>query len=472
MKPLLILALLLTPALAAEKPNILFIFADDHSYRAVHALGNDEIQTPNLDRLAQRGATFTHAYNMGGWSGAICVASRTMLNTGKFLWRAEKDYAETQAKFADKNLMWSQRMAAAGYDTYFTGKWHVRAKAEGVFKVARHIRAGMPRDGEEGYNRPLIGKPDPWNPADPKFGGYWTDGKHWSEVVADDATDYLDLAKAAPAPFFMYVAFNAPHDPRQSPQEYLDRYPVEKVAMPVNYVPENPYKTAMEADEKLRDEKLAPFPRTDYAVKVNRREYYAIVTHMDAQIGRILDALDASGKADNTYIFYSADHGLACGEHGLFGKQNQYEHSLRVPLFVAGPGIGAGKQIDARVYLQDIMATALDLGSAAKPDEVEFKSLQPLWRGEKDTHYEAIYGAYLMAQRSVTYGDHKLILYPKAPAALLFNVATDSRETTDLAKNPENLPLMRSLFGRLRELQKQMDDPLDLTAAFPELTGN
>ena len=173
------------------------------------------------------------------------------------------------------------------------------------------------------------GKPDPWKPWDKSFEGFWKGGKHWSEIVADDALDFIADADKRENPFFMYIAFNAPHDPRQSPKEYVDRYPLDKVKVPENFLPEYPHNVGMGCGRGLRDEKLAPFPRTHHAVKVNRQEYYAIITHMDTQIGRILDALDKSGKKDNTYIFYGADHGLGVGQHGLMGKQNMYDHSLR-----------------------------------------------------------------------------------------------------------------------------------------------
>ena len=115
-------------------------------------------------------------------------------------------------------------------------------------------------------------------------------------------------------------------------------YPVENITLPVPFLAEYPYKDSIGCGRSLRDEKLAPFPRTENAVKVNRREYYAIITHMDAQIGRILDGLEKSGMANNTYIVFSADHGLGCGHHGLLGKQNMYDHSIRVPWIIAGPG--------------------------------------------------------------------------------------------------------------------------------------
>ncbi len=451
---------------AADRPNLLFIFADDQCFRTINALGNQEIQTPNLDRLVRQGTTFTHAYNMGSWSGAVCVASRTMLNTGKFIWRANKsDLKQMQ----ENGQLWSQLLGEAGYDTYFTGKWHVRADTNRIFTINRHVRGGMPKQTKEGYNRPIDGQKDPWSPYDPKFGGFWEGGKHWSEVVGDDSVDFLKVAGGINAPFFMYLAFNAPHDPRQSPKSFVDRYPTEKIAMPVNFVPEYPFNEAMKSGRGLRDEKLAPFPRTENAVKVNRQEYYAIITHLDQQVGRILDELEASGKAGETFIFYSADHGLAVGEHGLMGKQNMFDHSVRVPLLVSGPGIAKGTKNGERVYLQDIMATTLDLAGVEKPDYVEFNSLMPLLTGKAKKGYDAIYGAYLDGQRAITHDDYKLVLYPRAPAALLFNVAKDPFETKNLAENPEMSPIVKLLFSKLLDLQEEMEDELDLKAVYPKL---
>jgi len=225
----------------------------------------------------------------------------------------------------------------------------------------------------------------------------------------------------------------------------------------------------MSSGRGLRDEKLAPFPRTHYAVQVNRQEYYAIITHMDREIGRILEALEASGKADNTYIFYSADHGLACGQHGLMGKQNLFDHSTRVPLYVIGPDVPAGEQRDGAVYLQDIMATSLELADAPGREYVEFQSLMPIIEGDREANYEAVYGAYLASQRSITLAGYKLILYPKATKSLLFDLENDPLEMTDLSDEPEQQARMKSLFAALLELQDEMEDTLNLEAVYPEL---
>jgi arylsulfatase A-like enzyme len=450
-----------------SKPNMVFLFADDQCFETVHALGHELIETPNLDRLVESGLTFTDAYNQGSWTGAVCVASRTMLNTGRFLWHASRlDRAAEQERQAGR--FWSEYLKKAGYDTYMTGKWHVKADPAKAFDHVTNVRGGMPNQTPEGYNRPIEGEPDPWSPWDPKFGGYWKGGTHWSEVLGDDALAFLREASKRDKPFFMYLAFNAPHDPRQSPKQYVDKYPLDEVDVPVNFLPEYPYKDAIGCGKSLRDEKLAPFPRTPYAVKVHRQEYYAIITHMDAQIGRILDALEQSGKAPNTYIFFTADHGLAVGHHGLFGKQNLYDHSVRVPLMVTGPGVPQGKRTSAPVYLQDIMPTTLELAGVEMPEHVQFKSLMPLVRGTVAGSYDAVYGAYLDVQRSVRQDGYKLILYPKIGKARLYNLSDDPNEMKDLAREPRYRPVIQKLFATLLALQQQTGDELDLKRAYPD----
>lgn len=452
-----------------EKPNILFLFADDFTYDAIGSLGRTDIETPNLDRLARRGTTFTNAYNMGSWSGAVCVASRNMLLTGRSVWRAEKLANRTQVE-SDAGRLWPQLLNEVGYDTYMTGKWHIQAKAETAFDFVKHVRPGMPATVEEAYNRPLSGKSDPWSSSDKSLGGFWDGGKHWTEVGADDAIGFIGEAKNKTKPFFMYVAFNAPHDPRQAPKEYLDKYPVERMKVPVSYLQDYPYSSQIGCGPSLRDEKLAPFPRTEEAVKVHRREYYALITHLDNQIGRILEALEASGKADNTWVFFTADHGLAIGKHGLFGKQNMYDHSIRVPFIAVGPKAQAGERNSASIYLQDVMATSLELAGAKKPESCEFNSFLPLLDGrQKGSNYPAVYGAYLALQRCVVFEQWKLIVYPKARVVRLYNLASDPDETKDLAGDPAQADRIRRLFRKLLELQSQYADSLDVRAAFPGL---
>ena len=452
-----------------SKPNILFIFADDQAYNTIHAHGNNEVITPALDKLTNEGVTFTHAYNMGAWHGAVCVASRTMLNTGRFVWRARRNEKRLN-ELAKKRQFWSQMMEDSGYETYFSGKWHVKISPDSIFNNVRHIRPGMPKATPEGYNRPVEGQEDIWSPYDTIFGGFWKGGKHWSEVLADDAEVFLEDASKNDKPFFMYLAFNAPHDPRQSPKKFVDMYPVENISIPESFIPENPYNGKIGYGRSLRDERLAPFPRTEYAVKVNRQEYYAIITHMDTQIERILLALEKTGKKDDTYIFFTADHGLACGSHGLMGKQSMYDHSIRPPMIVIGPNIPKNQRSDADVYLQDVMASALELAGVEKPDFVEFNSLIDLAKEpSKSGNYEAIYGCYTNAQRMIRKDGYKLIVYPKAEVTLLFDMLNDPLELNNLNGKAKYGELRQTLFNDLLNLQAAMDDTTDLKPVFPNL---
>jgi arylsulfatase A-like enzyme len=453
-----------------EKPNILFILADDQTYLGVNALGNHEVITPNIDKLAQSGVTFTHTYNMGGWNGAVCVASRAMLNTGRFLWNAKQADEKEFPAMKDSDRFWSQMMQNADYDTYITGKWHVKQDAESIFQTAFNIRPGMPKTVPEAYNRPHSQGDTTWLPWHNKFGGFWEGGKHWSEVVGDNALEFLDSAKNRKNPFFMYVAFNAPHDPRQSPKKFVDMYPLENIDLPESFVEMYPFKDEIGCGENLRDEMLAPFPRTAYSVKVHRQEYYAIITHMDEQIGRIITHLKETGQDKNTYILFSADHGLAIGNHGLMGKQNMYDHSIRVPCILVGPDIPANEKREMQIYLQDLMATSLDIAGIEKPEYVDFNSLMPLIQNSNEkSPYSEIYGAYIDLQRMVRTDKFKLIVYPKANKIRLFNVQEDPAEINDLADNPDFKMVKTELAERLKKQQHLMNDPLDLHPFFPEL---
>lgn len=460
---LLFSILLLSCSSKEDPPNILFIFADDQCFNTIREMGNEEVYTPALDELARRGTVFTTAYNMGGWHGAVCVASRTMLNTGKFLWRANA--LENQLDtLAARGQLWSMEMEKLGYDTYMTGKWHVNIQPPEIFNHVGTVRGGMPGAVPEMYDRPLDENDWEWTPWDTAFGGFWKGGTHWTEVVANETIGFLDRASVSERPFLMYVAFNAPHDPRQSPKEYVDMYPLEDVGIPDNFLPEYPYKDEIGCSASLRDEKLAPFPRTKYSVKVHRQEYYAIISHLDAQIARILAHLEETGRAENTYIFFTADHGLSVGQHGLMGKQNMYEHSMRPPLIVVGPDVPKGKRKKMAVYLQDIMPTAIEYAGGEVPEWVEFNSLRPFIEGENTiSAYPEIYGAYMDLQRMIRVDDYKLIVYPKAGVIKLFDLINDPAEKHNLAGASGELDRVRSMFRQLQDLQVQMGDTLDLS---------
>ncbi|MEX2567861.1 MAG: sulfatase-like hydrolase/transferase [Cyclobacteriaceae bacterium] len=462
--PILVIFLLLSGICLAqkgteEKPNFLFIFSDDQRYDLIHALGNNQVQTPNLDRLVRNGSTFTHAYNMGAWNGAVCVASRAMMISGLSVWDAHEQEGEFQ-QMADEGRFWPQLLEKSGYETYMTGKWHVKAKAESIFQNVVHVRPGMPNQTPEGYDRPKSEADTTWQPWDKSFEGFWKGGKHWSEVLADDAQGFLEKAEKSQSPFMMYLAFNAPHDPRQAPKEFVDMYPVESIALPPSHMDMYPYKDSIGLSESLRDEALAPFPRTAYAVRKNIQEYYAIVSHMDAQIGKILNALEETGKMDNTYIIFTSDHGLAVGHHGLMGKQNMFDHSVRAPLTIVGPGIPKNKKYKQQVYLQDVSATMMDLAGVEKPESTVFNSLMPYIENHSGSVYPVIYSSYLNLQRMVRTDQHKLIVYPNLNKLLLFDLEKDPEELKDLSEDPAYQSIMKEMMALLVQQQRALNDPL------------
>ena len=451
-----------------KQPNFLFLFTDDQTFRSIGALNNPQVMTPNIDKLVQRGLVFTHAFNQGSWTGAVCVASRAMLNTGRFIYHARADIGNARDGVEPAVPLWGETLGQAGYDTFMTGKWHNGDLAlQKSFKnVGPHGGGMFPSTDMDGsaYRRPAPG--NDWQPYDRSMKGHWRpqdDGGtvHSSKLWADAAIDYLaNDASQSENPFFMYVAFHAPHDPRQSPKEYVDVYPLDKIDIPPNYLPEHPFDQGERYT--LRDEILAPFPRSEHAIKVHLQEYYAIISHADAQIGRVLDALEKSGKADNTIIIFSADHGLAMGQHGLLGKQNQYDHSVRMPMILCGPGIPQGERNDALVYLHSLFATTCDLAGIPVPETVEFPSLAPLIHGEKRALHDAIYGSYTDVQRMVRSEDFKLIRYPEAGETQFFDVKNDPWEQTDLAEDPRYQNELAELDGIFRKLQEQVGDELVL----------
>ena len=456
-----------------ERPNFLFLFSDDQTFRALGRLGELEVKTPNLDRLAKRGTLFTHCFNQGGWSGAVCVPSRTMLNTGRTLWQSRGTNGQGIAPGA---ALWGETLGRAGYNTFMAGKWHIPdAALKRSFKTLGPLTGGFlesTTNGGAAYHRPAPG--NPWMPDDPKFKGHWlnVDGPavHSSVRIADAAIDYLKTKAArSTAPFFMYVAFNAPHDPRQSPRDFLDMYPPKKLKMPPNFLPKHPF--LIETGFNGRDEILAPYPRTPEIIRVHLQEYYAIITHLDGQIGRVLDALEASGKAANTVVIFTSDQGLAVGQHGLMGKQNLYDHSLRMPFLMAGPGIPKGKRNDALFNMQSLFATTCEMAGVPVPDTVQFPSLVPLITGAQKQPHEALYAAFLDRQRAVRTPQWKLIRTPHAGAVQLFDVKRDPWEMRNLATDPKRASTLAMMDAKLRELMREMKDPLPEEQLFGAAPG-
>ncbi len=455
-------------AQTADRPNIVILVADDLQPDGVAALGNRRLNTPHLDRLVGRGTAFTNCYNQGGWHGAICISSRAMMLTGRHLWSCGGGGCEGRP-------LWPEAFRAAGYAAFGVGKWHngpdtFRRSFEFEGETGPGMLHSTPKNGPA-YNRPVAANEvDAWAPDDESLGGHWMkrpDGRivHSSTAWIDQAIDFIDghLDGDDERPFLAYVAFHAPHDPRQAPAPFLARHSPDDCDPPPNFVAVHPFD---QGDSKVRDEQLAPFPRTEAAARLHQREYFAIIDHLDAQIGRLLDHLDARGVTDETIVVFVGDHGLAVGQHGLLGKQNLYEHSTKTPMVFAGPGVPRGRRADELVYLHSTWATVADLAGldvdAVHPTG-QAPSLTPEMRGESTR--TTIGAAYRDAlQRMIRDDRYKLIVYPTAQVVQLFDLARDPWETTNLAGRPEAAPHVRRLHAALLEWMDEVGDPLDRAA--------
>lgn len=445
----LLLALATTVSAATNRPNILFLFSDDLRAGTIHALGNPDIVTPNLDRLAADGVAFTRAYIMGGLQGAVCVPSRAMLLTSRSLFRVKENLTNQPT--------WPEQFARAGYRTFMTGKWHnTEPAATRVFSEGRNVYFGGMSAMHGAPLRDFSGGQHPGRPR--------TNDLHDTQIFADTAIEFL-RAQTNGQPFLCYVAFKSPHDPRTAPPAWHAHYRTNLPPLPPNFLPQHPFDNG---EMTVRDEKLLPWPRAPAPVRSELADYYACISHLDEQIGRVLATLHATGLATNTLIVFAGDNGLAVGQHGLMGKQNLYEHSVGVPLLLAGPGLPHGRRVAALCYLQDVFPTLAELAGVPPLTGTDGVSLLPLARGERAVGREAIFTAYRNVQRAVRDDRWKLIRYPQVDVTQLFDLRADPHETNNLAALPASAAQVEAMTALLRRQQQAFGDPLPLTVAQPK----
>ena len=459
----------------AKKPNVLFILTDDQRFDTIHALGNKKIQTPNLDRLCREGMAFTNAHIPSGTVGAVCMPSRAMLNTGRTLFHL----CENGAEIPTDHKTMPETFRANGYQTYGTGKWH-----NGSQSYARSFTAG-----DEIF---FGGMWDHWNVPTYDFdptgkyeqtsracmGAFYTKqtvvnranhvnlGVHSTDLFAQKALDYLD-AYDFEDPFYMYVAFMAPHDPRTMPEQFQNMYKAEDMELPPNFA-------GLHFDfgvYQCRDEKLEAYPRDPVKVRQHIADYYAMISHLDWRIGQLIEKLKKKGQYENTIIVFAGDNGLSVGQHGLMGKQNGYEHSIRVPLILCGPGIPKNKTSDSYVYLLDIFPTLCHLTGVECPDSVEGIDFSPILRDPEARTRDTLYAAYADKIRTVKDLRYKLIEYRFLDIdgktvhkySQLFDLQADPWEACNLIHSPElqdKVAELRSTLLQYRDAWDEMDHPI------------
>lgn len=447
------------------RPNIVVMIADDHRGTELGHLPRSGARTPALDALAARGVSFAGAHCQGAMHGAVCVPSRASVLTGRNIFASSDDptgadYRRATTIPADLETF-PQVLRRVGYRTHAVGKWHndtasfTRSFAGGEALMFggmsdhRHVpirsyRLGPGRDGLSEVRE--------------------ADGFS-SDIFADAAIDFLNEEHNR-VPFLLYVAFTAPHDPRTPPPGWT--VDPETIELPPNFLPVHPFDNG---DMYVRDEQLAGLPRTKAGVRRHIADYYGMIAHLDHSIGRVLGALDANGLTGDTIVIYTGDHGLAVGQHGLMGKQNLYEHSLRVPLVIAGPGVPAGVVSRQLVWHADTTATIRALCGLAPDPAAE--GLSYITDGGTIAMRDTLGAAFEYGQRMFRDERYKLIRYQPIPAnapkvgsspgsemVQLFDLDADLWEMTNLAGDPAYAETQMRLEDGLRAWQTEVGDEL------------
>jgi arylsulfatase A-like enzyme len=391
-------------------PNVLLITVDDQRPDTIGALGHDDVETPTLDSLVREG-TFVRPYT----TVPVCTPGRSELVSGCDAF--ENGCRWFGESIDDSITLLPEAFGDAGYRTRFAGKWHVHPgpREAGFDETRRIIYDEIENDYPECGHRLQFSED-----------GEIVEG-HSTDLVAEAAEHFVRAGAKEDQPWLAYVGFHSPHDPRTPPEEFA--YDPAEVDLPENYMPEHPFDNG---EMTIRDEQLEEFPRTREAIREHLADYYGMISHHDAAVGRLLDRLEETGQREDTLVVFTSDHGLAIGSHGLMGKENCYEHSTRVPMVAAGPDIAADRRPGALCGQYDLYPTLCDLAGIEVPESVTGRSYASLLRGETDDHREEIVCAYRDVQRMIRTDRFKLIRYPETGHEQLFDLETDPDELVNL----------------------------------------
>ena len=465
------------------RPNLVLIVTDDQRPDTIAALGNSSIQTPHLDRLVRSGLSFRRAYT--GYP--ICYASRAQILTGCNVFTALESFPRSRIRSGLATL--AETLGNAGYRSIYSGKWHNDGNPlqRGYQQISGLYSSGgaksIVQPDTDARGRPLTGYrgwtfKDAANQPVLELGvGLCPDN---SRVIGDHAIEAIEAVPEG-QPFFIHVNFAFPHDPRMWPDGMEEAFSASEISLPENFRSEHGFD---HGNQGGRDELLLPKPLKPQHVKEELAIYYAMITDVDRQVGRIMNSLEASGRLSNTVFVFTSDQGLALGSHGLLGKQNQYEHSIRSPLVIAGPqGLASsavydrssspeedskdfssnwlmGQQSDALVELSDLFPTFCDVAGVEVPDSVQGRSLLPLLSGEQSELRQRVYGVFTDTQRMVCGPRWKYVEYPGTGHCQLFDLLNDPHETVNRVNEVECEVFRDELKRQLRDWQMRNQDPV------------
>ena len=477
-------------AAVPERPNILFLFSDDHAAHAISAYqtvlkyGVKLPPTPNLDRLAKDGMLFANSFV----TNSICGPARATVLTGQY--GHINGVMTNNEALHPTTVTFPRLLQAAGYETSIFGKWHLRTRPEGFDRYEILTGQGT-------YYNPVL-----HSAADSvKYTGYTLD------VVTDRAMSWLATERDRRKPFMMMLAFNAPHrwwDPgpaqlamyrdtafevpstfddngagRASPARdpemkiELDLIPRDlKLESPrnLNAAQLSAWSAAYEGENaKFRAAGLSGEALTKWKYQRFIADYMRVIAGLDAQVGRVLDGLDAAGLLKNTVVVYSSDQGFFLGDHGWFDKRWMYEESLRTPLIVRWPGVvKPGSRNGDLVMNLDLAETFLDIAGVTAPASMQGRSLVPLLRGATPSDWrDAIYYQYfeypgwhaVRRQYGVRTARYKLIHYYEVNEWELFDLERDPEELKSAYSEASYAPVRKQLEVKLQSLRAQYSVP-------------
>ena len=493
----------------AQRPNILFIFSDDHAVQAIGAYGSKINKTPNIDRLATSGCVFTRSY----CTNSICGPSRASVLTGK---HSHKNGFITHGSgpFDGSQFTFPKQLRAAGYQTALVGKWHLKSIPTGF----EHWEILAGHGGQGKYYNPDFHIPGPTieEPIQTKQAGYCTD------IITDKALAWLQQ-RDQQRPFLLMCQHKAPHRTWAPPLRYLDRYADKDIPEPPTLFDEYANRSAALAENRMsisdhffygydlkvdaevpfasererklkRDEyqRMTPEQRATWDAAFGPRNeaflakpptgkdlirwkyqryvknYLRCIDAVDDGVGRLLDYLDESGLSKNTIVVYSSDQGFYLGEHGWYDKRWMFEESLKMPLVVRWPGIiSAGSKCDQLVQNIDYAPTFLDAAGVKIPDEVQGESIRRLFASKKPAWREAIYYHYyegggehnVPRHEGVRTERYKLIHFYDNQEFNLFDLQTDPNEMQSLHLDHDRAELLATMKKKLAQLRTKYELP-------------
>ncbi len=448
------------PAAGAQKsdrPNILYIMADDHAAHAISAYGSRINQTPNIDRIAKDGMRFVNCFVVN----SICTPSRAAILTGKY---SHINGVPVFNRFDGSQPTLAKYLQAAGYYTGMIGKWHLFSDPTG-FDYWNIL------PGQGVYHNPVFIEMGERK----KHQGYVTD------LIADFSIEFLK-SRPKDKPFFLMCHHKAPHRPWQPDSKHARIYEAVDIPEPPTF--NDDYRTRSDAareatmridrDLTRTDLKQDPPPDLSGAAlkhwKYERyiKDYLACIAAVDDNVGRLLDYLDQSGLAENTIVIYTSDQGFFLGDHDWFDKRFMYEESLRMPFLIRYPGhIKSGTVNDGMILNVDFAPTLMEFAGLPIPSDIQGHSFTPLLRGKKPKDWRtAMYYRYyhypqdhrVQPHYGIRTDRYKLIYFNKIDQWELFDLRKDPRELNNDYAAPAYSKTAQKLKNDLYRLKKEVKD--------------